>query len=85
MYATNIFIPYVERQLALVSPVEVIWDRYLNNSLKETTHANRDSGVWTKVTGSGRLPKNWDKFLRNNQNKTELFQALDGHARIAHW
>ena len=57
-YATKLFIPYVKRQLASVSRLDMIWDRYIQNSLEETTPGNRGSGVRTKVTVNGRLPKN---------------------------
>ena len=40
-YADKTVIPYIERQLANTKRVDVIWDRYLPDSLKATTRQRR--------------------------------------------
>ena len=44
-YADNKVIPYVERPLANTKRVDVIWDRYLPDSLKATTRQRRGAGI----------------------------------------
>ena len=36
----------------------------------------RGTGTRTSVTGNSRIPKNWQEFLRVDDNKTELFHFL---------
>ena len=65
-YADKKVIPYIERQLANTKRVDVIWDRYLPDSLKATTRHGRHDGNWT-------FPRNWNSYLQNVINKVELF------------
>jgi hypothetical protein len=44
--------------------------------LKESTREKRGSGVRRKVSGLTKLPGNWMDFLRNPNNKQELFAFL---------
>ena len=45
-------------------------------SLKSYTREQRGVGVRRKVSPTGKLPKDWNTFLRNDTNKTELFSLL---------
>ena len=45
-------------------------------SLKAETRAKRGTAIRRRVTDSGKVPTNWPSFLRDDQNKTELFQFL---------
>ncbi|KAG0724207.1 hypothetical protein GWK47_005234 [Chionoecetes opilio] len=56
--------------------VDVVWDRYLDNSIKESTREKRGKGVRRKVAGQTKVPGNWPDFLRDPTNKVELFQFL---------
>ena len=45
-------------------------------SLKAEIHAKRGVGDRQRVTGIGKLPRNWRTFLCDSTNKTELFEFL---------
>ncbi|KAJ8419194.1 hypothetical protein AAFF_G00006930 [Aldrovandia affinis] len=53
-------------------------------ALKAETRSKRGRGVRRRVTGKGKIPSNWRNFLRENDNKAELFNFLaDKIARVA--
>ena len=56
--------------------VDLVWVAYQKNSLKLSTRANRGTGTRKRVSSNGKLPGNWKHFLRNDDNKEELFQYL---------
>ena len=56
--------------------VDVVFDQYKSDSLKSYTREVRDTGERQKVTSNGHVPNNWESFLRNNDNKTELYSLL---------
>lgn len=56
--------------------IDLVWDLYLPNSLKGQEREGRGTGIRRQVTPDGRLPPNWSDFLKNEQNKTELFEFL---------
>ena len=43
-YSQFVFIPYITRELESVKRVDVVWDRYLSNSLKDSTRRKRGNG-----------------------------------------
>ena len=75
-YAFNRFVPYVTAQLHHVKRIDIVWDTYTKSSLKGTTRNKRGEGVRQRVALGNKLPRNWSCFLRNSQNKQELFQLL---------
>uniref|UniRef100_UPI00358E5A52 uncharacterized protein n=1 Tax=Myxine glutinosa TaxID=7769 RepID=UPI00358E5A52 len=75
-YADNVFIPYLERQLKTTKRLDLVWDTYIPNSLKESTREKRGKGTRRKVSGDTKLPTNWNDFLRDPINKKELFEFL---------
>ena len=48
----------------------------MKGSLKTSTRESRGSGGRRKVLPSVALPRNWQEFLRVDDNKTELFHML---------
>ena len=78
-YAEQVFIPYVKGQLQHAKRVDVVWDEYTPNSLKETTRKKRGRGIRRRVLSPTKLRNNWHEFLRVNENKTELFAFLANH------
>ena len=55
----------------------VSWDVYLPGSLTATTRKKRGKGIRRRVLSpSNTMPKNWKGFLRDDNNKTELFTFL---------
>ena len=75
-YVNVVFIPYLERQLSTCKQLDVIFDRYLKESLKASTREKRGKGVTRKVGATTKLPGNWLDFLRDDDNKTELFHFI---------
>jgi len=78
-YAVKVFLPYIESKLYNVSRVDVVWDQYIPNSLKHQTRSKRGKGIRRRVEASNALPNNWQDFLRDDANKTELFTFLAKH------
>ena len=75
-YANNVFLPYLVRQLENSDRVDVVWDTYVTNSIKESTRVKRGRGIRRKVEGRNKIPGNWKEFLRDSTNKQELFAFL---------
>ena len=57
------------RKLRNVIRVDVVFDQYLPDSLKETARQK----VRKRVSGEIKIPSNWQAFLRIDGNTTELF------------
>src|SRR5688572_820283 len=53
-----------------------VWDEYVHGSLKTYTRSVRGKGSRRRVESSNALPRNWQEFLRNDENKSELFCFL---------
>ena len=75
-YADNVFIKYLERQLCRVSRIDIVWDVYKPDNPKSTARSRRDKGVRRRVESRTRVPSNWQSFLREDENKSELFEFL---------
>ena len=83
-YAYKVFCPFLERSFRNTSRIDVVWDDYRENSLKEATRERRGQGV-RKVEGHVKLPKNWQAFLQDPLNKKELFSFLTRSAQTFSW
>ena len=59
--------------------VELVFDIYKENNLKFQTRQNRGQGTRIAVRETTPIPKDFQKFLRNDKNKNELFQMLVDH------
>ena len=57
-YTNQVFIPYLSKQLEDFMRVNLVWDIYLPNSLKESTREKRGKGAQRKVSGQTKLPGN---------------------------
>ena len=57
-YANQVFLPYISNQLQSVQRVDIIWHRYIPNSLKAQTRDKRGRGVRRRVEADVRLPAN---------------------------
>lgn len=75
-YADKVFLPYIEKQLERADRVDIVWDQYLENSLKSETRKRRGKEIRRRVQGNNNLPDNWQQFLRLDANKQELFTFL---------
>ena len=72
----QVFISWIHQKLQSTLRLDIVWDRYKTNSLKESTREKRGTGVITKVSGQAKLPAKFKDFLLDSQNKQELFTFL---------
>jgi len=84
-YADRVFIPYLQKQLQACLRLDVVWDTYVQDSLKESTREKRGKGMHRKVSGETKLPGNWMDFLRDSMNKKELFAFLTSKVAEFNW
>ena len=77
-YASNVFVPYINRELQQACRVDIVWDQYFDNSLKAHTRESRISGPNGRIMVEPSTPvrKNWQQFLRLSTSKVELFKLL---------
>ena len=74
-YAARVFVAYLHQQLRNNDRVDVVWDTYLDDSLKEHAREKRGQGMRRKVSPKTMIPK-WKSFLCHPKNKAELFSFL---------
>ena len=70
------FYHYILSCLRDVSRLDIVWDSYKTDSIKYVTRKKRGSGIRQRVTLTGKIPTNWQGFLRVDANKEELFELL---------
>ena len=75
-YACDVFLPYAKSQLDKAQRVDIVWDDYRPDSLKQQTRQKQGMGVRRRVAPQNMIPKNWGEFLRVAENKKELFAFL---------
>ena len=56
--------------------LDVVWDTYIPDSLKESTREKKGKGVRRRVSGETKLLGNWMDFLSDPINKKEVFAFL---------
>ena len=79
-YSETVFLPYITKSLENVQRVDLAWDEYIPNSLKACTREKRGTGARMRVLPSVIVPRNWQDFLRSDDNKKELFTFLSEQA-----
>lgn len=75
-YFNTVFKFYVLKHLDMANRVDLVWDVYLEDSLKRSQREKRGSGQRRKVLGTTKIPNDWQSFLRVDDNKDELFKFL---------
>ena len=75
-YANDVFLPYIRHQMGSANRVDVVWDTYLSSSIKESAREKRGKGIRRKVAGPNMIPRKWQEFLKDPENKKELFAFL---------
>ena len=74
-YAREDIMKRVELYASKHQRVDIVFDVYDESSLKTETRSSRGPGM-RRVTETSKTPQNWRSFLRNDNNKTELFDFL---------
>ena len=75
-YADFVFGPYISSQIDKTSCVDVVWDVYLPDSLKEKSRQKRGKSVRRPLSPSTTIPKSWKDFLCVDDNKTSYSNSL---------
>ena len=75
-YAMNEVLPKLHKYANGHKQLHIVFDVYKEDSLKSQTRQKRGTGVRRRVGGGIKTPTNWASFLRNDLNKTELFEFL---------
>jgi hypothetical protein len=78
-FADTVFVPYMLSQLQTAERIDIVWDRYIPGSLKKQTRDRRgqkEDHMRERVLDQSPIPENWNTFLRDERNKTELFEFL---------
>ena len=75
-YTRVTVIPYVQALSAKYKRTDIVFDVYLPSSSKSKTRLKRGTGARRRVTGTNKTSKNWKTFMRDAENKTELFHFL---------
>ena len=57
--------------------MDIVWDTYKANSIKDSAREKRGKGQRRNVTSDTKTPPNWKAFLTDNTNKKELFAFLE--------
>ena len=72
-------ITFIEKNLATTTCVDVIWDRYLSDSLKAITRQCRGARVRQQLPSNvnGKIPKNWNSYLQNETNLSGMIAQFD--------
>ena len=85
-YAENVFLPMIDRELLRSTDrVDIVWDRYLPNSIKSSTRIKRGSVTLLKVGPQTKMPSKWKHFLFDLSNQSELFTYLTEAVRHDQW
>ena len=56
--------------------LDIVFDTYLQNSIKSETRERRGHGIRISVRKETPIYKKFQEFMRNDNNKTELFQMI---------
>lgn len=75
-YAMFDVLPTIQAYSTKYNRTDIVFDVYHQSSLKAETRSKRGRGVRRRVTKEGKIPSNWRNFLRENDNKVELFNFL---------
>ena len=68
------FFQRIVHEIGLARRLYIVWGRYNPISVKENTRDNRDTAVGNeRVTGSAKVPRDWQTFLKNANNKKRAF------------
>ena len=71
-YSERVFLPYIKQSIENVQRLDLVWDEYIPNSLKASTRQKSSTGARRRVLPSTMVPRNWQEFLRLDNNKKEL-------------
>ena len=65
----DVFLPYITSHLEHVTRLDIVWDKYLPESLEADACSKRGKEVRRRVESSSAVPGNWQAFLCIDENK----------------
>jgi hypothetical protein len=75
-YVTEKIISKVKFYSSKYKRTDIVFDVYRQPSLKAETRSKRGNSVRRRVSANNKIPSNWRSFLRDGDNKTELFNFI---------
>ena len=75
-YCQNELVPKLIFHGKSTQRMDLVFDIYKENSLKSQTRENRGEGIRISVRSSTPIYKDFTKFMRNDNNKSELFKLV---------
>ena len=75
-YASKSVLPRLRKLSANALRIDVVFNVYLERSLKNSARVHRGQGSRRRVKSNLQVPTDWKSFLRHSDNKTELFSYL---------
>ena len=78
-YIEKIYHPYIKLELNKVERLDVVWDRYFPNSLKQSAREKRGIHGTTqkqRVLDTTPISSNWEGFLQIEVNKDNVFHFI---------
>src|SRR6476469_4538343 len=75
-------VSYIDRLFINVKQVNVVFDRYIKNSLKSDTREARGSGQQVQVKPATTIPKQFKDFLSIDDNKRQLFHMIADYLTV---
>ena len=76
-YFHSVFLPWTESMLHNSNRIDIIWDVYRAESLKESTRERRGKGIRRKVSGQTNLPSSIQNFLCDSKKKARALRFFD--------
>lgn len=64
-----------------VKRLDLVWDVYKTGSIKQHIREKRGEGIRKLVKNDTPIPKDWQNFLRRDENKKELFDLLSNYVQ----
>lgn len=75
-FAEKAFWSYIFHQLRATKRLDVVWDIYIADIMKQHTRERREKGIRRKVEKNTRIPSKWQVFLQDSDNKIGLIKFL---------
>ena len=75
-YVEQTYLSMISRYLLTHERVDLLFDRYFDLSIKGTTRVSRGIGGRYHIKPNTPIPRKWREFLRNSDNKTEMFRLV---------
>ncbi len=75
-YSGHVFIPHIMERLQFVKRLDIIWDRYIPDSLKSHVRCQRGTSQVYRVNEKTLFPSSISSFLKEDQNKAGLYKFL---------